>query len=62
MSDVKFTRDVNNRVICKNEHGGSIASQTVQANLLLAILEKLTEISETNKSILGEVDGIQPPS
>ena len=57
MDSPEFTRGNHNRVICTTNRG-KISSQTVESNLLLSILEKLTEISETNKAMLDEVAGI----
>ena len=52
-------------VVFRPMDGGTISAQTVEANLMFAILEKLTEISETNKQILAEASDINsefPPS
>jgi len=62
-----FKSDIFGSVImeCTDRGGGTMSSTTVEANLLLAILEKLTEISETNKKILAETSDINsefPPS
>lgn len=42
---MEFKRDKFSNVKAISEDGGSIESQSVEANLLLAILEKLDEIS-----------------
>lgn len=44
MSDIHFRRDDNLRVIAYQPAGGQIQSQSVEALLLLSILEKLEEI------------------
>ena len=41
---MKIERDENHHVIIKSDDGGSISSQSVEANLLFAILEELKEL------------------
>lgn len=42
--NIKFKQDENLRITATSEDGGSIKSQTVEALLMFAILEKLEEI------------------
>ncbi len=42
--EIKFSPCTNLRVIAINSDGGSIGSQSVEALLMLAVLEKLEEI------------------